>query len=354
MNIFALWGEIEINRRKAETDIKSVEKQAEKSGKGMESSFNKVTRVVGTAIKEVGKFGQKVTKVGKEVAKQAGVPLAAMTALAGGLVKTTADYGDQMAKNAQEVGLGVEAYQELTYAMGQNNLSQEDSLRVLGRLNQRVGLARSGNENYRKSLKKMGVDLEALDKGLIGTEEAFGHILEYLSEMPDSQMQAAYASEIFGTQVSRKMMPMIRAGAEGIAELRDRAHELGIVMDEEATRRAEQFGDTMSDLKGTMGGFNRSIGKELFAPLMNIANWMMEIISAGTEWVQENPKLVRQIIIWGGAIAGVLGVLVTLGTVLIVTGKIIGALGAVFNILTSKPLLIIAAIGALYLAWESD
>jgi len=73
-----------------------------------------------------------------------------------------------------------------------------------------------------------------------------------------------------------------------------------------------------------------------------------------TGWIEENPKLVRQIIIWGGAIAGVLGVLVTLGTTLVITGKIIGALGAVFNILTSKPLLIIAAIGALYLAWESD
>jgi hypothetical protein len=39
---------------------------------------------------------------------------------------------------------------------------------------------------------------------------------------------------------------------------------------------------------------------------------------------------------------------------MIVTGKIIGALGAIFNILTSKPVLIIAAIGALYLAWTND
>ena len=39
---------------------------------------------------------------------------------------------------------------------------------------------------------------------------------------------------------------------------------------------------------------------------------------------------------------------------MIVTGKIIGALGVIFNILTSKPVLIIAAIGALYLAWTND
>lgn len=354
MNIFALWGEIEINRKQAEQDIKSVEKQAESSGKQMETSFGKVTKVVGAMIKEVDKYGKKVTSVGENMAKKAGVPLAALTGLMGGLAKTTADYGDKMAKSAQEVGMTAVAYQELTYALGQNNLNAEESLRVFGRLNQRIGLARNGNEAYRKSLKKMGVDLDDLDKGLVGTEEAFGQIIEYLSEMEDSQLQAAYASDIFGTMLSRKMMPLIRSGAEGVDELRKRAHELGIVMDEEATRRAEQFGDTMSDLKDTMGGFNRSIGKELFAPLMNIANWMMDIISAGTEWVKENPKLVRQIIIWGGAIAGVLGVLVTLGTTLVITGKIIGALGTVMGILTSKPFLIIAAIGLLWLAWQSD
>src|SRR5690606_21572470 len=93
---------------------------------------------------------------------------------------------------------------------------------------------------------------------------------------------------------------------------------------------------------------------EMHAPLINISKAITDVIARFSTWLTENPKVVRQIIVWGGAIAGVLGVLVTLGTTMIVTGKIIGALGAIFNILTSKPILIIAAIGALYLAWESD
>lgn len=347
MEIFRLFGSIFIENEKANKSLQQTDQKAESVGKTLQNTIK-------AASKWGREMGKQLTTVGTNISKKAGVPLAALTALMGGLAKTTADYGDKVAKSAQEVGMTAVAYQELTYALGQNNLNAEESLRVFGRLNQRIGLARNGNEAYRKSLKKMGVDLDDLDKGLVGTEEAFGQIIEYLSEMEDSQLQAAYASDIFGTMLSRKMMPLIRSGAEGVDELRKRAHELGIVMDEEAAAKSELFGDTMDDLSRSVGGFNRVIGSELHAPLINIAKWITDIVAAGTNWIRENPKLVRQIIMFGGAIAGVLGVLVTLGTTLVITGKIIGALGAIFNILTSKPMLIIAAIGALYLAWESD
>ncbi|HOP53735.1 MAG TPA: phage tail tape measure protein, partial [Bacillota bacterium] len=354
MNIFALWGEIEINRKKAETDIKAVEKQAEKSGKKMETSFDKVTKVVATAIKEVDKFGDRVETLGKNLSKKAGVPLAALTALVGGLAKATADYGDRVAKQAQQIGLSVQSYQELEYAMGQNGVSTEEFEMSIGNLNQRLGMARRGNEQYRKTLEQLGFNLDELDKGAISTEESFNQIVAALANMDDAQMQAAIASDFFGTRVARRLIPAIRGGAEGIEELRQRAHDLGLVMDDEFTRRSEKFGDTMDDLSRATGGLGRAIGKELLAPFINLGKWITDIVSGVTGWIEENPKLVRQIIIWGGAIAGVLGVLVTLGTTLMITGKIIGALGVIFNILTSKPVLIIAAIGALYLAWTND
>jgi len=45
----------------------------------------------------------------------------------------------------------------------------------------------------------------------------------------------------------------------------------------------------------------------LLAPLINLGKWVTDIVSGVTGWIEENPKLVRQIIIWGGAIAGVAG-----------------------------------------------
>jgi hypothetical protein len=224
----------------------------------------------------------------------------------------------------------------------------------MGRVNQRIGFARQGNEKYRKSLQNLGISLEDVDKGLVGTEETFLAMINHLHEMDDAQKQAALAGDFFGVMLSRRMMPLIKDGVQSVEELRERAHELGLVMDDLAIAKGDLLADTLDDLSFTAKGLGRIFGSEMHAPMINIANAITDVISGISTWLTENPKVVRQIIVWGGAIAGVLGVLVTLGTTLVITGKIIGALGAIFNILTSKPMLIIAAIGALYLAWEND
>ena len=271
-----------------------------------------------------------------------------------GLAKTTADYTAAVMDNARVVGLSAEAYQELQYAMAQSGLSQDDFVRMMGRVNQRIGMARQGNEKYRKSLQALGISLEDLDKGLVGTEEAFIAMIDYLHQMEDSQQQAAVAGDFFGVMLARRMMPLIRDGAESVEELRQRAHELGLVMDDLAIAKGDLLSDTLDDLSFTAKGLGRIFGSEMHAPLINIGRAITDILARFSTWLTENPKVVRQIVMWGGAIAGVLGALVTLGTTMIVTGKIVGALGTIFNILTSKPMLIIAAIGALYLAWEND
>lgn len=354
MNIFALWGEIEINRKKAEQDIKSVEKQAEKSGKKMESSFDKVTKVVGAAIKEIDKYGDKIEKFGKTLSKKAGVPLAVLTGLMGGLAKATANYTSEVEDNAAIVGLSTKSYQELQYAMAQSGLEQGEFIRMMGRVNQRIGFARQGNEKYRKSLEKLGISLADVDAGLVDTEDTFLAMIQYLHEMDDAQQQAAVAGDFFGVMLSRRMMPLIKDGAQSVEELRQRAHDLGLVMDDLAVAKGDLLSDTLDDLSFTAKGLGRIFGSEMHAPLINIGRAITDVLANLSVWLTENPKVVRQIVMWGGAIAGVLGVLTALGTTLIVTGKIVGAIGAIFNLLISKPMLIIAALGLLYVAWEND
>ncbi len=354
MNIFALWGEIEINRRKAETDIVAVEKQAEKSGKKMEGAFGKVTKVVGTVLNEVQQLDKRLETAGKALTSKFGLQFGALTALMGGLAKATSNYTAAVKDNAAIVGLSTESYQELQYAMAQSGLEQGEFIRMMGRVNQRIGFARQGNEKYRKSLQNLGISLEDVDKGLVGTEETFLAMINHLHEMDDAQKQAALAGDFFGVMLSRRMMPLIKDGVQSVEELRQRAHELGLVMDDLAVAKGDLLSDTLDDLSFTAKGLGRIFGSEMHAPMINISRAVTDVIAGISEWLTENPKIVRQIVMWGGAIAGVLGVLVTLGTTLVITGKIIGALGTVFNILTSKPLLIIAAIGALYLAWKSD
>ena len=354
MNIFALWGEIEINRKQAEADIKAVEQQAEKSGRQMEGAFGKVTKAVGAVLNEVQQLDKRLETAGKALTSKFGLQFGALTALMGGLAKATSNYTAAVKDNAAIVGLSTESYQELEYAMAQSGLEQGEFIRMMGRVNQRIGFARQGNEKYRKSMQNLGISLEDVDKGLVGTEETFLAMINHLHEMDDAQKQAALAGDFFGVMLSRRMMPLIRSGVESVEELRERAQELGLVMDDLAIAKGKLLSDTLDDMAFTAKGLGRIFGSEMHAPMINISRAITDLLAGLSEWLTENPKVVRQIVMWGGAIAGVLGVLTALGTTLIVTGKIVGAIGTIFNLLISKPMLIIAAMGLLYLAWEND
>lgn len=200
MEIFRLFGSIFIENEKANKSLRDTEKQATDVGKTLQETTK-------AAIKFGDELGKRLTDVGSKMTKLAGVPLAALKAAMLGLAKTTADYTATVMDNARVVGLSAEAYQELQYAMAQSGLSQDDFVRMMGRVNQRIGMARQGNEKYRKSLQALGISLEDLDKGLVGTEEAFIAMIDYLHQMEDSQQQAAVAGDFFGVMLARRMMP---------------------------------------------------------------------------------------------------------------------------------------------------
>lgn len=352
--IFKLWGTIEINRSEAERNIDSVTSKAESGSKRMDSAFAKVAKSVDNISTSLDHTSKKLTTLGNSLTKKAGLPLTALITTITALTKTTANYADTVANSSEMVGLSTQAYQELQYAMEQCNIEQAEFERALGRLNQRMGNARNGNEKMRASLKGLGLDLERLDAGAISTDEAFMHIIGTLEQMEDSQLQASIAADIFGTRMARLLLPSIQSGTQSIEELRQKAHELGFVMDEEAVRRTDLFGDSLTDLSRTIGGLNRALSSELFVPLTRLTDWLTDITAGTTAWVKDNPTLVRRIIITAGALGIVLATTVALGTAFKVVGGIIRGFTFLLTLLTSKPFLLIATVSLLYTAWNND
>ena len=125
MEIFRLFGSIFIENEKANKSLRDTEKQATDVGKTLQETTK-------AAIKFGDELGQRLTAVGSKMTKVAGVPLVALKAAMLGLAKTTADYGDRVAKASQEIGLSVDAYQELEYALGQNGVATEQFEMAIG------------------------------------------------------------------------------------------------------------------------------------------------------------------------------------------------------------------------------
>jgi phage-related protein len=84
----------------------------------------------------------------------------------------------------------------------------------------------------------------------------FYEALDALGKMSNETERDAIAMEIFGRS-AMELNPLIKAGAEEIANLSKEAHEVGAVMSEDNVAAMEEFGDTLASLKlglqGTLG-----------------------------------------------------------------------------------------------------
>ena len=301
MNIFALWGEIEINRQKAETDIKAVEKQADTSGKRMESSFEKVTKAIGTAVKRVDDFGKKATKLGTDLSKTLTAPIVGVTAALAALTAKSSDTAGQIEDLSRKMGISTDAFQEMNYWATQNGLSQAELERAVGRLNQRIGLAANGNEGYARALERLGVSMADVKNGTITTEQAMATTIRTLSQMTNEQEKSAVAADLFGTMLARNLMPALSDGALSMEDAARKAHELGLVLDAEAIAKASEFGDRLDDMKAGLSAATTEIGMSLaptFEALVRVViDKVVPAIRSFGDWL-------NRLINWFGNLSG--------------------------------------------------
>lgn len=258
IEIFRLFGSILIDNKEADKSISKTGKQADGLGKKL-----------GNGIKTAGKWA-----LGLGTAA-AGVT----TAMFAMTKKVTSDF-DRIAKDSKKLGITTDAFQEMEYWASQNGLSSNDMERAVGRLNQRIGLAVSGNKKYSDALSQLGVDMNAVKNGTVSTENAMYQAVSTLSQMTSEQEKSALASELFGTKLARELMPALQDGSLSLEDAAKKAQELGIVIEEDTLKAAETFNDTWDDLTRSLGAFGQKILAELMPIFQTMMDWVIENMPA--------------------------------------------------------------------------
>jgi phage-related protein len=78
-------------------------------------------------------------------------------------------------------------------------------------------------------------------------------------------------------------MPMLNQGSEAMVELTQRAHDLGLIMSDEAVNAGVVLGDTMDDVKQSLGMVATELGVQL-----------MPLVQMALEWVIKNIPVIKQ------------------------------------------------------------
>jgi len=242
-------------------------------------------------IKHVADSGANLTTVFRDIALAAATAATAMAAALGKMLKDWGAAGDEVAKMAKRTQWSVESLSELAYVakisgteLGQFELGTR-------KLSKAIVDASDGLATYKRDFDKLGISLDDLRR--MGIEDQFWTVATAIAELDDATEQSAIALNLFG-RTGTNLFPMLAEGADGIANLRQKAHDLGVTFDEESAKSAEDFMDAMLDLKTAVDGVKYALVNDL-APVITgfIENQLLPAIAEVRNFANENEWLVQ-------------------------------------------------------------
>ena len=224
MEIFKLVGSVMVDTADANKSISKTSDEAEGLGKKLASG-------VATAGKWAAGVVGGAAAVGGAMLKAA---------------KDTATELDAIDKASQRMKIGAEAYQELAYAA---NLS--------------------------------GVEMSTLEKAakkLEGTDLSMEDALDQIYALGTEEERAAKAAELFGESVAYQMTPLLNASAEDMAAMKQEAHDLGLVMSEDAVKNGAELDDMFTKVEESVSALKNGLLTELMPYVIEILNWVIQNI----------------------------------------------------------------------------
>lgn len=354
MELFRLFGSIMINDDDAIKTLKDAEKSTQDSAKAM----------------------QDLSKKAGEMGKQVAIGVTAAVGSLGALVMKSVEATDRIDKMSQKLGLSSQGFQEWDYILGQNGISIDSLQGGMKTLTNMTDELMKGSKTATDSFGRLGISMDDL-KGK-SQEEIFNMTVSALQGVTNETERAAIANDLLGRSGS-ELAPLLNAGAGAVDDLRQRAHELGLVLDEEAIQAGVVLGDTMDDVKASFGTVVTQIGVEVMPIFQDFLDWILEhmpeiketaetafnAISDAVQWVSNNLNWLIPILagVVGGFIAFqiisfVSGLMTTFSTI---TAGASGVMGIFNAVMAANPIALVAlaiagliAIGvALWMNWDT-
>jgi hypothetical protein len=208
-------------------------------------------------------FASVIGGAGKAVVGAAGLAAGAVTAIGGafvGAANNVAEYGDDIDKMSQKMGLSAESYQEWEAVMqhsGTSMTSMQASMKTL------ANAAETGKDAF----DALGISQEQIAN--MSQEELFEATIAGLQNVEDTTQRTYLAGQLLGRGAT-ELGALLNTSAEETQAMRDRVHELGGVMSDEAVKAAAAYQDQLQDMKTAFGGLSRGLMSEFLPSITQV------------------------------------------------------------------------------------
>jgi hypothetical protein len=227
---------------------------------------------------------QEMTGLQVVAAGVGGVMAATGTAIAAAL-GLTAREGGKLEDLQHQVGTTAENFQALSYAAKQNGLDSEELAHALTMLSRASYGASKGGKSQLEAFQALGVGIYDTNGHLKASDVLLRSVSDAYEKMPDGVKKTAIAQELF-SRGGGKLVSFLNLGSVAIAQMEQRARDLGAVMSQDMVGAADALGDSMDWLMAGFKGIRNAIAEPLLVP-------MRQVIDSMVEWLVVNRELIK-------------------------------------------------------------
>lgn len=188
---------------------------------------------------------------------------------------------------AQVMGMTTTEYQEWDYILKTVGYSAEQAQGDLSMLAERAMDAAEGVGEGAELFNKLGINVEKSRGILKSQSELFTEVVDKLSKMTDETERNAIASALLNT-TGERLVPILNAASGELDTMRQRAHELGVVLSEEDVTAISDLSKTAGEFQAAGEGLQKMIAGKMSPALENLLGKGTDVVVGLTDALENS------------------------------------------------------------------
>ena len=183
-----------------------------------------------------------------------------------------AAYGDNIDKMSQKMGISAQGYQEWEAVMQHSGTSMETMKSSMKTL---ANAVEKGNDSF----ERIGLSMEEIQG--MSNEEIFNATIAGLQNVENETERTYLAGQLLGKGAT-ELGALLNTSAEDTQAMKDRVHELGGVMSDDAVKAAASYQDSLQDMQTAFGGLKRGLVSEFLPSITTVMDGLTELFSGNS------------------------------------------------------------------------
>lgn len=244
------------------------------------TEFNDLNRKLKLAQRSVQDFASEA----QGVAQAVGAPFAAVAGAVGFSLQSAvtgfAQAGDGLDKMSARLGISAVKLQEWSFAATHAGAAPEDLEDALKDLSEKIAEVAGGDTGDAAQLfSALGISVKDASGKIRPASDIFEEVADAIQRNEDPALRTKMAMVLMGDS-GRKLIPMLSGGAQGLDDMAKQAHDLGLVMNEDAVAAATKMTDHMDDMKASVTAVGHEIGYRLSPVVISMSDRFRDLAAA--------------------------------------------------------------------------